>query len=179
MPDVKFFAVLPTNASTSDRVTRLSISGNLLQDPQQFSVNFVNSPDCTDNITYHFKVVIPTQTIIENYKRNGEWSSLHQEKYLNIFDGTGASDKNPNMTESFARIITEIDEALQLSSTESSFCLEFAFDYANSMMRVYQGRDSGHNFITEYETLFSLSDIQAVQVWGDVQKVNQFALSYN
>eukprot|EP00099_Drosophila_melanogaster_P022915 NP_650535.1 uncharacterized protein Dmel_CG14879, isoform B [Drosophila melanogaster] len=148
MPDVKFFAVLPTNASTSDRVTRLSISGNLLQDPQQFSVNFVNSPDCTDNITYHFKVVIPTQTIIENYKRNGEWSSLHQEKYLNIFD-------------------------------ESSFCLEFAFDYANSMMRVYQGRDSGHNFITEYETLFSLSDIQAVQVWGDVQKVNQFALSYN
>ncbi|EDW97330.1 uncharacterized protein LOC122622675 isoform X2 [Drosophila teissieri] len=148
MPDVKFFAVLPTNASSSDRVTRLSISGNLLQDPQQFSVNFVNSPDCTDNITYHFKVVIPTQTIIENYKRNGEWSSLHQEKYLNIFD-------------------------------ESSFCLEFAFDYENSMMRVYQGRDTGHNFITEYETLFSLSDIQAVQVWGDVQKVNQFALSYN
>ncbi|XP_017111166.1 uncharacterized protein LOC108135101 [Drosophila elegans] len=148
MPDVKFLAVLPTNANASDRVTRLSISGSLLQDPQQFSVNFVNSPDCTDNITYHFKVVIPTQTIIENYKRNGEWSSLHQEKYLNIFD-------------------------------ESSFCLEFAFDYANSMMRVYQGRDAGHNFITEYETLFSISDIQAVQVWGDVQKVNQFALAYN
>ncbi|XP_041674834.1 uncharacterized protein LOC108111505 isoform X2 [Drosophila eugracilis] len=148
MPDVKFLAVLPTNANASDRVTRLSISGNLLQNPQQFSVNFVNSPDCTDNITYHFKVVIPTQTIIENYKRNGEWSSLHQEKYLNIFD-------------------------------ESSFCLEFAFDYDNSMMRVYQGRDSGHNFITEYETLFSLSDIQAIQVWGDVQKVNQFALGYN
>ncbi|EDV49131.1 uncharacterized protein LOC6553589 isoform X2 [Drosophila erecta] len=148
MPNVKFFCVLPSNASSSDRVTRLSISADLLQDPQQFSVNFVNSPDCTDNITYHFKVVIPTQTIIENYKRNGDWSSLHQEKYLNIFD-------------------------------ESSFCLEFAFDYENSMMRVYQGRDSGHNFITEYETLFSLSDIQAVQVWGDVQKVNQFGLSYN
>ncbi|KQS39088.1 uncharacterized protein LOC6553589 isoform X1 [Drosophila erecta] len=179
MPNVKFFCVLPSNASSSDRVTRLSISADLLQDPQQFSVNFVNSPDCTDNITYHFKVVIPTQTIIENYKRNGDWSSLHQEKYLNIFDGTGVSDKNTNKTESFARIITEIDEALQLSSTESSFCLEFAFDYENSMMRVYQGRDSGHNFITEYETLFSLSDIQAVQVWGDVQKVNQFGLSYN
>jgi len=77
-------------------------------------------------------------------------------------------------------MISEIDEALTLtSSTESSFCLEFVFDYANSMMHVYQGRDSGHNFITKYETLFSLSDIQAVQVWGDVQKVNQFALSYN
>ncbi|XP_044313351.1 uncharacterized protein LOC108039740 isoform X3 [Drosophila rhopaloa] len=113
-----------------------------------FSVNFVNSTNCTDNITYHFKVVIPTQTIIENYKRNGEWSSLHQEKYLNIFD-------------------------------ETSFCLEFAFDYENSTMRVYQGRDAGHNFITEYETLFSLSDILAIQVWGDVQKVNQFALAYN
>ncbi|XP_016972317.1 uncharacterized protein LOC108039740 isoform X4 [Drosophila rhopaloa] len=148
MADVKFLAVLPSNANASDRVTRMSISGSLLENPQQFSVNFVNSTNCTDNITYHFKVVIPTQTIIENYKRNGEWSSLHQEKYLNIFD-------------------------------ETSFCLEFAFDYENSTMRVYQGRDAGHNFITEYETLFSLSDILAIQVWGDVQKVNQFALAYN
>ncbi|XP_070142769.1 uncharacterized protein [Drosophila kikkawai] len=148
MPDVKFLALLPTNANASDRVTSMSVTGTLLQNPQQFSVNFVNSPDCTDNITYHFKVIIPTQTIVENYKRNGEWSSLHQEKYLNIFD-------------------------------ESSFCLEFAFDYDNSTMRVYQGREAGHNFITQYETLFSLSDIQAVQVWGDVQKVNQFSLAYN
>lgn len=142
-------------------------------------MNFVNSPDCTDNITYHFKVIIPTQTIVENYKRNGEWSSLHQEKYLNIFDGTGASDKTQNLTQSFASIMNEIDEALQLSSTESSFHLEFAFDYDNSIMRVYQGREAGHNFITQYETLFSLSDIQAVQVWGDVQKVNQFSLAYD
>ncbi|XP_043947112.1 uncharacterized protein LOC108024547 isoform X2 [Drosophila biarmipes] len=148
MPDVKFFSILPTNANPSDRVTRVSISANLLQDAQQYSVNFVNSTDCTDNITYHFKVIIATQTIIENYKRNGEWSSLQKDTELNIFD-------------------------------DSSFCLEFVFDYANSMMHVYQGRDSGHNFITKYETLFSLSDIQAVQVWGDVQKVSQFALSYN
>ncbi|XP_016926519.3 uncharacterized protein [Drosophila suzukii] len=180
MPDVKFFSILPTNANASDRVTRMSISANLLQDAQQYSVNFVNSTDCTDNISYHFKVIIPTQTIIENYKRNGEWSSLQKDTELNIFDGTGASDKNSHLTQSFARMISEIDEALTLtSSTESSFCLEFVFDYANSMMHVYQGRDSGHNFITKYETLFSLSDIQAVQVWGDVQKVNQFALSYN
>ncbi|KAH8418449.1 hypothetical protein KR009_004276 [Drosophila setifemur] len=179
MPDVKFLAVLPSNASVADRVTKLSISGNLLQDPQQFSVNFVNSPDCTDNITYHFKVVIPTQTIIENYKRNGEWSSLHQEKYLNIFDGTGPSAKTPPLTQSFARLMNEIDEALQLSFTESAFCLEFAFDYDNSNMLVYQGREAGHNFITQYETLFSLTDIQAVQVWGDVQKISQFALGYD
>ncbi|XP_070073958.1 uncharacterized protein [Drosophila takahashii] len=148
MPDVKFLSVLPTNASSSDRVNRLSISGSLLQNPQQFSVNFVNSTDCTDNITYHFKVIIPTQTIVENYKRNGEWSSLQKDTELNIFD-------------------------------ETSFCLEFVFDYPNSMMLVYQGRELGHNFITKYETLFSLTDIQAVQVWGDVQKVNQYALSYN
>ncbi|XP_017004545.2 uncharacterized protein [Drosophila takahashii] len=179
MPDVKFLSVLPTNASSSDRVNRLSISGSLLQNPQQFSVNFVNSTDCTDNITYHFKVIIPTQTIVENYKRNGEWSSLQKDTELNIFDGTGVSDKNPDMTQSFVRLMSEIDEALQLSSTETSFCLEFVFDYPNSMMLVYQGRELGHNFITKYETLFSLTDIQAVQVWGDVQKVNQYALSYN
>ncbi|XP_022213511.1 uncharacterized protein LOC111068372 isoform X1 [Drosophila obscura] len=177
MPDVKFLAVLPNNANASDRVTKLTISGTLLQQPQQFSVNFVNSPVCTDNITYHFKVVIPTQTIIENYKRNGEWSSLQQEHYLNIFDGTGDSDKT--LTQSFASIMNEIDAAFQLSSTESTFRLEFTFDYDNSTMIVYQVRDTGHNFISKYETLFSLSEIQAIQVWGDVQKVNQFALSYD
>ncbi|KAH8294672.1 hypothetical protein KR018_001372 [Drosophila ironensis] len=179
MSDVKFLSVLPTNASDSDRVTSLSISGKLLQDPQQFSVNFVNSVNCTDNITYHFKVVIPTQNIIENYKRNGEWSSLHQEKYLNIFDGTRANDKTAKMTPSIARIMNDIDEALQLSSTESAFCLEFVFDYENSTVLVYQGREAGHNFITQYETLFSLTDIQAVQVWGDVQKITQFGMSYD
>ncbi|EDV43439.1 uncharacterized protein Dana_GF16524, isoform A [Drosophila ananassae] len=148
MPDVKFLSVLPTTASASNRVTKVAISGTLLQDPQQFSVNFVNSPDCTDNITYHFKVVIPTKTIIENYKRNGEWSSLHQEKELDIFN-------------------------------ETSFSLEFAFNYEDSIMLVYHGKEAGFNFITQYETLFSLSDIQAVQVWGDVQKVNQFGLTYD
>jgi len=35
MPDVKFFSILPTNANASDRVTRMSISANLLQDAQQ------------------------------------------------------------------------------------------------------------------------------------------------
>lgn len=35
MPDVKFLAVLPTNANASDRVTSLSVNGTLLQDPQQ------------------------------------------------------------------------------------------------------------------------------------------------
>ncbi|SPP84525.1 uncharacterized protein LOC117586173 isoform X1 [Drosophila guanche] len=178
MPDVKFLAVLPNNANASDCVTKLTISGTLLQQPQQFSVNFVNSPVCTDNITYHFKVVIPTQTIIENYKRNGEWSSLQQEHYLNIFDGTGG-DSDKNLTQSFASIMNEIDEAFQLSSTESTFRLEFTFDYDNSTMIVYQVRETGHNFISKYETLFSLSEIQAIQVWGDVQKVNQFALSYD
>ncbi|XP_017103460.2 uncharacterized protein [Drosophila bipectinata] len=148
MPDVKFLSVLPTTASASNRVTKVSISGTLLQNPQQFSVNFVNSPDCTDNITYHFKVVIPTKTIIENYKRNGEWSSLHQEQHLDIFN-------------------------------ETTFSLEFAFNYDDSKMLVYHGRDAGFNFITQYETLFSLSDIQAVQVWGDVQKVSQFGLTYD
>ncbi|KAH8326554.1 hypothetical protein KR067_010208 [Drosophila pandora] len=179
MPDVKFLSVLPTTASASNRVTKVSISGTLLQDPQQFSVNFVNSPDCTDNITYHFKVVIPTKTIIENYKRNGEWSSLHQEKELDIFNGTGDSAKNTTLTQSITLIMNEIDQALQLSSTETSFSLEFAFNYEDSIMLVYHGKEAGFNFITQYETLFSLSDIQAVQVWGDVQKVNQFGLTYD
>ncbi|XP_030572051.1 uncharacterized protein LOC115770772 isoform X3 [Drosophila novamexicana] len=87
MAEVKFLVVLPANPNESDRMSKLAIRGSLLQEPQQFSINFVNSPSCTDNITYHFKVKVPSQTIVENYKRNGEWSGSHQEKYLNIFDG--------------------------------------------------------------------------------------------
>ncbi|XP_023176138.1 uncharacterized protein LOC111602978 isoform X2 [Drosophila hydei] len=148
MAEVKYLVVLPTNPNESDRMRKLGIQGSLLQEPEQFSINFVNSPSCTDNITYHFKVRVPAQTIVENYKSNGEWSDSHQEKYLNIFD-------------------------------ESTFSLEFQFDYDNSTILVYQVRGQGHNFVTKFETLFSLSDIQSIQVWGDVQKINQFSLSYD
>ncbi|EDV93832.1 uncharacterized protein LOC6563850 isoform X2 [Drosophila grimshawi] len=146
MANVRFLLVLPTNPDESDRMNKFTIVGTMRQQPNQFSINFVNSPNCTDNITYHFKVRIPTQTIIENYKSNGEWSSSHQETILNIFD-------------------------------ESAFSLEFRFDYDDSTIHVYQGQ--GHNFVTKFETLFSLSEIQSIQVWGDVQKINQFSLSYD
>ncbi|XP_030572050.1 uncharacterized protein LOC115770772 isoform X2 [Drosophila novamexicana] len=148
MAEVKFLVVLPANPNESDRMSKLAIRGSLLQEPQQFSINFVNSPSCTDNITYHFKVKVPSQTIVENYKRNGEWSGSHQEKYLNIFD-------------------------------ESTFSLAFQFDYDNSTIIVYQVRGQGYNFVTKFETLFSLSEIQSIQVWGDVQKINEFSLSYD
>ncbi|KAM8704166.1 hypothetical protein ACLKA7_008719 [Drosophila subpalustris] len=148
MSDVKFLMVLPTNPDESDRMTKLVIQGSLLQEPQQFSINFVNSPSCTDNITYHFKVMIPLQTIVENYKSDGEWSASHQEKYLNIFD-------------------------------ETAFSLIFQLDYENSTIDVYQVRGQGRNFVTKYETLFSLSEIQSIQVWGDVKKINQFSLNYD
>ncbi|XP_017955801.1 uncharacterized protein LOC108650946 isoform X2 [Drosophila navojoa] len=148
MAEVKYLVVLPTNPNESDRMSKMGIQGCLLQEPEQFSINFVNSPSCTDNITYHFKVRVPAQTIVENYKINGEWSDAHQEKYLNIFD-------------------------------ESTFSLEFQFDYNNSTIHVYQVRGQGHNFVTKFETLFSLSDIQSIQVWGDVQKITQFSLSYD
>ncbi|EDW66666.1 uncharacterized protein [Drosophila virilis] len=148
MAEVKFLVVLPANPDESDRMSKLAIRGSLLQEPQQFSINFVNSPSCTDNITYHFKVKVPSQTIVENYKRNGEWSGSHQEKYLNIFD-------------------------------ESTFSLAFQFDYDNSTIIVYQVRGQGYNFVTKFETLFSLSEIQSIQVWGDVQKINEFSLSYD
>ncbi|XP_034488391.1 uncharacterized protein LOC117792376 isoform X2 [Drosophila innubila] len=149
MSGLKFLVVVPTNPEAdADRMTKFLIHGSLLQEPQQFSINFVNSPSCTDNITYHFKVKIPEQMIVENYKSDGEWSASHQEKYLNIFD-------------------------------ETAFSLMFQLDRANSTIDVYQVRGNGHNFVTKYETLFSLSEIQSIQVWGDVKKINQFSLSYD
>ncbi|XP_017849920.1 uncharacterized protein LOC108604821 [Drosophila busckii] len=148
MTDVKFSIVLPYNSDESIRLTKLAIRGSLLPDPQEFSINFVNSLNCTDNLTYHLKVKVPTQTIVENYKLNGEWSNSHREKYLNIFD-------------------------------EFSFSLEFQFDYDNSTINVYQVWGQGHNFVTKFETLFALSEIQSTQVWGDVRKIEAFELSYD
>ncbi|KAM8704167.1 hypothetical protein ACLKA7_008719 [Drosophila subpalustris] len=174
MSDVKFLMVLPTNPDESDRMTKLVIQGSLLQEPQQFSINFVNSPSCTDNITYHFKVMIPLQTIVENYKSDGEWSASHQEKYLNIFDGKSEIDNS-----SMPSITNGIDAALNYSSTETAFSLIFQLDYENSTIDVYQVRGQGRNFVTKYETLFSLSEIQSIQVWGDVKKINQFSLNYD
>ncbi|XP_017955784.1 uncharacterized protein LOC108650946 isoform X1 [Drosophila navojoa] len=175
MAEVKYLVVLPTNPNESDRMSKMGIQGCLLQEPEQFSINFVNSPSCTDNITYHFKVRVPAQTIVENYKINGEWSDAHQEKYLNIFDG-----KSDKTMPSISSIINDgIDAVLHYSFTESTFSLEFQFDYNNSTIHVYQVRGQGHNFVTKFETLFSLSDIQSIQVWGDVQKITQFSLSYD
>ncbi|XP_034488387.1 uncharacterized protein LOC117792376 isoform X1 [Drosophila innubila] len=175
MSGLKFLVVVPTNPEAdADRMTKFLIHGSLLQEPQQFSINFVNSPSCTDNITYHFKVKIPEQMIVENYKSDGEWSASHQEKYLNIFDGN--TDKKISDTPS---IKNGIDAVLNYSSTETAFSLMFQLDRANSTIDVYQVRGNGHNFVTKYETLFSLSEIQSIQVWGDVKKINQFSLSYD
>ncbi|XP_068153214.1 uncharacterized protein [Drosophila tropicalis] len=148
MPKVKYSCVLPTVDKDADRVTKFTIRGNLTASPQQFSINFVNNPNCSDNITYHFKVMILLQTIIENYKQKGDWSLSHKETYLNIFN-------------------------------ESDFNLEFTLDYANSTIVVYQLREAGHNFISEFDTLFDLTEIQAVQIWGDVQKVKFFGMTYD
>ncbi|KAH8417396.1 hypothetical protein KR222_010519 [Zaprionus bogoriensis] len=175
MAEVKFLIVLPTNPDPDrDGMTKFAIRGALLPQPEQFSINFVNSTSCTDNITYHFKIMVPTQTLIENYKADGEWSGEHQEKYLNIFDGNDDTKMTttPSITNGF-------ESALNYSFTESTFSLEFQFDYTNSLINVYQVRGHGHNFVTKFETLFSLSAIKSVQVWGDVQKVNAFSMNYD
>ncbi|XP_068153213.1 uncharacterized protein [Drosophila tropicalis] len=172
MPKVKYSCVLPTVDKDADRVTKFTIRGNLTASPQQFSINFVNNPNCSDNITYHFKVMILLQTIIENYKQKGDWSLSHKETYLNIFNGTGSNDSKSD-------VINNNNAVDAISSTESDFNLEFTLDYANSTIVVYQLREAGHNFISEFDTLFDLTEIQAVQIWGDVQKVKFFGMTYD
>lgn len=140
----------------------------------RFSINFVNSVNCTDNITYHFKVVVGEQLLIENYKIDGEWSDEHKETQLNVFDGN--SDKEIKINSS---ITNGIQSVTNYSFTESTFSLEFKLDYPNSTIFVYQVREMGHNFVTRYETRFGLSEIKSVQVWGDVQKINAFSLNYD
>lgn len=134
----------------------------------------MNSLSCTDNITYHFKVVFADQLLIENYKIDGEWSNEHKERQLNVFDGN-----SENQIKNNSSITNGIQTVSNYSFTESTFNLEFRLDYANSTISVYQVREKGHNFLTKFETLFALSEIMSIQIWGDVQKINAFSMAYD
>lgn len=114
------------------------------------------------------------QLLIENYKIDGEWSNEHKERQLNVFDGNSENQFKHNSS-----ITNGIQTVSNYSFTESTFNLEFRLDYANSTISVYQVREKGHNFLTKFETLFDLSEIKSVQIWGDVQKINAFSIAYD
>lgn len=57
----------------------------------------------------------------------------------------------------------------------SVFDLEFAFQ---NRIYVYKVYDGGRNCITAYETQFDISEIKALQVWGDVQKIKELTFCY-
>ncbi|XP_023036274.2 uncharacterized protein LOC111519461 isoform X2 [Drosophila willistoni] len=125
----------------------------------EFSINFVNNPTNTDNITYQFKMEIPKQKIVETHKKEGKWSNTEKETYLNGSAGDS------------------------ISHTDTEFFLEFVFNYKNSTIRVNRVVDGnegkGYNHICEYDTLFDLFEIQAVQIWGDVKKILTFTMKYD
>lgn len=53
-------------------------------------INFVNSSNCTDNITYQFKVEFENQEkqwLTENYKDEGIWYHDQKRTQKNLFNG--------------------------------------------------------------------------------------------
>ncbi|KAL9889406.1 galectin-5 isoform X2 [Glossina fuscipes] len=58
----------------------------------------------------------------------------------------------------------------------SFFELEFAFQ--DGIIDVYKIYDGGHNRITTYMTEIDISEIKALQVWGDVQKIKELTFCY-
>ncbi|XP_061400346.1 galactose-binding lectin l-1 [Musca vetustissima] len=58
----------------------------------------------------------------------------------------------------------------------SVFELEFAFQ--DGVIDVYKIFDNKPNRITTYEPYFELSEIQAIQVWGDVKKISELTFKY-
>ncbi|XP_005185004.1 uncharacterized protein LOC101897112 isoform X2 [Musca domestica] len=58
----------------------------------------------------------------------------------------------------------------------SIFELEFAFQ--DDVIDVYKIFDNKPNRITTYEPYFELSEIKAIQVWGDVKKISELTFKY-
>ncbi|XP_030374521.1 uncharacterized protein LOC115624074 isoform X1 [Scaptodrosophila lebanonensis] len=178
MPDVQFFAVLPQQ---NRQVSKIRLHGTLDPNAEQFSVNFVNDRTCIaqQNIAYHFKEIVSTypQVLIEDYKENGEWQD-YQEKELSAFDGRSElasinHKKHKNQTQSF-----NADDAPPFSSTATAFALEFSLNYETNQIHAYNIQDDGVNILSSYDVQVPLQHIQALQVWGNVDKVTELTLLY-
>ncbi|XP_073824740.1 uncharacterized protein isoform X2 [Musca autumnalis] len=56
------------------------------------------------------------------------------------------------------------------------FDLEFTFQ--DGVIDVYKFFDNKPNRITTYEPYFEISEIKALQVWGDVKKISELTFKY-
>ncbi|XP_073824734.1 uncharacterized protein isoform X1 [Musca autumnalis] len=163
------------------RGDKIRIKGILNDNAQEFSINFVNeickNPDF---ITYHFKWILDEHVIVENYKDNGSWVD-HQEQDYDSLDGVLYSDddENNNNNDSplqYTNNNNNNNTVLNYSVLGPIFDLEFTFQ--DGVIDVYKFFDNKPNRITTYEPYFEISEIKALQVWGDVKKISELTFKY-
>lgn len=105
---------------------------------------------------------------MENFKKNGEWIDHIETKYDEL-DGV-LNNTGSNSSHTYTNTI------INYSVLGSFFELEFAFQ--DGIIDVYKIYDGGHNRITTYMTEIDISEIKALQVWGDVQKIKELTFCY-
>lgn len=81
-----YTAIIPQSISDGDKII---LKGLVKQDAYEFSINFATGTSpYPEDITYHFKTILPENTVVENSKKNGDWM-YEQRKEWPGSDGPG------------------------------------------------------------------------------------------
>lgn len=136
-------AVLPKPLKSGDEII---LKGQVHEDPQEFSINFTidNNPQPM-HVAYHFKVHYKRNLIIQNYKVRDNW---YEEQ---VMDNDYFDQDNKDFHLKFALSNSEI--------------ITYRCDEYDGMI--------SPQFICSFELKLALEQIKTVQVWGDVEKINE------
>ncbi|XP_030374523.1 uncharacterized protein LOC115624074 isoform X2 [Scaptodrosophila lebanonensis] len=132
------------------QVSKIRLHGTLDPNAEQFSVNFVNDRTCIaqQNIAYHFKEIVST------------YPQVLIEDYKENGEWQDYQEK-------------------ELSAFDATaFALEFSLNYETNQIHAYNIQDDGVNILSSYDVQVPLQHIQALQVWGNVDKVTELTLLY-
>ncbi|XP_055375354.1 galectin-7 isoform X2 [Condylostylus longicornis] len=149
MSERPLFAILPKSLKSGDEVI---IKGHLNEDARQFSVNFtLDSCSPPQDVLIHFKVDFTSNEIIFNSKEDGSWNEEEVKIENEFFD-----ENEP-------------------------FMVLFHFD--NRQVLVYAltdfESDISRNFVEQFDLSQYIDNIQTVQVWGDVSKIDELTFRYS
>ncbi|XP_055906509.1 uncharacterized protein LOC129941806 isoform X1 [Eupeodes corollae] len=165
-----FIAIIPQSINEGDKVL---LKGLVKDDAYEFSINFVTgtSPNPED-IAYHFKTIFSENIVVENSKRNGDWMD-EQVKEWPVSDGP----LKVHLALNYTKFQNE-DNSKSSSISGPGFALEFAFTGGNVYTYLVEDEHS-RNLISYYPLDYDLHEIDSVQVWGDVEKIQELTFRYS
>ncbi|XP_055850811.1 galectin-4 isoform X1 [Episyrphus balteatus] len=166
-----FIAIIPQSINDGDKVL---LKGLVKDNANEFSINFATGTGPNpEDIAYHFKTIFPENIVVENSKRNGDWMD-EQIKEWPASDGP----LKVHLALNYSHFPNNKDNPKSSSISGPGFALEFAF--TSGYVYTYLVEDEhSRNLISFYEHDYDLNEINSVQVWGDVEKIQELTFRYS